>query len=313
MRFRNSLFAFLVLLAAQANAADDAWTVHGQVLDPQGKPAAGVDVAVFWNCNGIPLTEIRRIEKEQAQGHKPDTSKLDAVEGPMEPWGLAHHKDRCRRPFRLANDAGPILSRRHRQTAPTRRTHPQPSDRREFHCDDQARAARPPARPVAHRRDEPSARSFRHRRPHSGERGVSIGQPSGGRVLVAQTARSTSRCRRASTSSKVTATWATAGTTWLRIVRSSYLPARATSTREPSNSRRINRAAGTALRKPRPRAPGPTSTRQSSMASPPPSGTPPTRTAFPKTPSSPISKANGCSRTSGARGAIRAWAGKFRP
>jgi hypothetical protein len=92
MLSRAWLSALFVFLAAQANAADDAWIVHGQVLDSQGKPAPGVDVAVFWNCNGIPLTEIRRIEKEQAQGHKPDTTKLDAVEGPMEPWGLAPTK-----------------------------------------------------------------------------------------------------------------------------------------------------------------------------------------------------------------------------
>jgi hypothetical protein len=41
------LSALFVFWAAQANAADGTRTVHAQELDPQGKPAAGVDVATF--------------------------------------------------------------------------------------------------------------------------------------------------------------------------------------------------------------------------------------------------------------------------
>jgi len=87
MPSRACLVAFLVLLAAPALAGSDAWRLEGRVLDPQGRPAAGIDVATFWNANGVPLAEIQRIEKLPVEVRDSQSDILSQNEGRMEPWG----------------------------------------------------------------------------------------------------------------------------------------------------------------------------------------------------------------------------------
>jgi hypothetical protein len=87
MLSRACLFAFLLLVAAQANAAADPWVLRGRVLDSQGRPAANVDVSTFWSANGVPLAEIQRIEKLPLKDRDAQSAILSENEGRMEPWG----------------------------------------------------------------------------------------------------------------------------------------------------------------------------------------------------------------------------------
>ncbi len=87
MLCRACLLTFFVLLAARVNAGTDPWVLHGRVLDPQGRPAANVDVSTFWDANGVPLAEIQRIEKLPADVRESQSDILSQNEGRMEPWG----------------------------------------------------------------------------------------------------------------------------------------------------------------------------------------------------------------------------------
>ena len=50
MHYRASVLAILCLLApiARADAADEPWKIHGQVVDEQGKPVEDFEAATFW-------------------------------------------------------------------------------------------------------------------------------------------------------------------------------------------------------------------------------------------------------------------------
>ena len=54
VHYRASVLAILCLLApiARANAADESWEIHGQVVDEQGKPVEDFEAATFWSSNG---------------------------------------------------------------------------------------------------------------------------------------------------------------------------------------------------------------------------------------------------------------------
>ncbi len=87
MLFRAWLLTFVVLVAARANAAADPWVLSGRVLDPEGRPAADVEVSTFWSANGVPLAEIQRFEKLPADVRESQAAILSQNEGRMEPWG----------------------------------------------------------------------------------------------------------------------------------------------------------------------------------------------------------------------------------
>lgn len=50
VHYRASVLAILCLLApiARADAADEPWKIHGQVVDEQGKPVEDFEAATFW-------------------------------------------------------------------------------------------------------------------------------------------------------------------------------------------------------------------------------------------------------------------------
>jgi thiol-disulfide isomerase/thioredoxin len=75
------------VFAAPVFAAAEPWVMHGRVLDPQGRPAAHVEVSTFWNANGVPLAEIQRIEKLPVDVRDSQSASLSQNEGRMEPWG----------------------------------------------------------------------------------------------------------------------------------------------------------------------------------------------------------------------------------
>lgn len=87
MLSRAWLFTLLAITAAEVQAATNPWVLHGRVLDPQGRPAANVDVSTFWDANGVPLAEIQRIEKLPADVRDSQSDILSKNEGRMEPWG----------------------------------------------------------------------------------------------------------------------------------------------------------------------------------------------------------------------------------
>ena len=50
VHYRASVLAILCMLApiARADAADESWEIHGQVVDEQGKPVEDFEAATFW-------------------------------------------------------------------------------------------------------------------------------------------------------------------------------------------------------------------------------------------------------------------------
>ena len=50
VHYRASVLAILCLLApiARADAAEESWEIHGQVVDEQGKPVEDFEAATFW-------------------------------------------------------------------------------------------------------------------------------------------------------------------------------------------------------------------------------------------------------------------------
>jgi thiol-disulfide isomerase/thioredoxin len=85
MAFR--LVVLVVLFAAETKAESNAWVLQGRVVDAQGRPVGNVDIATYWNANGVPLAEIQRIEKLPSKVRDSQSAKLSENEGHMEPWG----------------------------------------------------------------------------------------------------------------------------------------------------------------------------------------------------------------------------------
>lgn len=67
--------------------------VEGVVVDSDLNPVANVNVATYWNANGLTLTRLKQIlRQEKLKGDEPDLNEMYCLKGRMEPWGSAPAK-----------------------------------------------------------------------------------------------------------------------------------------------------------------------------------------------------------------------------
>lgn len=104
MHYRASVLAILCLLApiARADAADESWEIHGQVVDEQGKPVEDFEAATFW---------VRAMRSYKPAGPDEVLRRARRLSRPLRDPGHLQHRTRAG-PL----DRGPRGLRRPRRT-----------------------------------------------------------------------------------------------------------------------------------------------------------------------------------------------------
>ena len=104
MHYRASVLAILCLLApiARADAADEPWKIHGQVVDEQGKPVEDFEAATFW---------VRAMRSYKPAGPDEVLRRARRLSRPLRDPGHLQHRTRAG-PL----DRGPRGLRRPRRT-----------------------------------------------------------------------------------------------------------------------------------------------------------------------------------------------------
>jgi thiol-disulfide isomerase/thioredoxin len=83
MKFATSVLTFgLLIAAAHADAPDESWEVHGQVVDEPGEPVEGFVAASFWSSNGRQWDDTGKLIKIES---KADYGKMWKQEGILVP------------------------------------------------------------------------------------------------------------------------------------------------------------------------------------------------------------------------------------
>ncbi len=104
VHYRASVLAILCMLApiARADAADESWEIHGQVVDEQGKPVEDFEAATFW---------VRAMRSYKPAGPDEVLRRARRLSRPLRDPGHLQHRTRAG-PL----DRGPRGLRRPRRT-----------------------------------------------------------------------------------------------------------------------------------------------------------------------------------------------------
>lgn len=88
VHYRASVLAILCLLApiARADAADESWEIHGQVVDEQGKPVEDFEAATFW---------VRAMRSYKPAGPEEVLRRARRLSRPLRDPGHLQHRTRA--------------------------------------------------------------------------------------------------------------------------------------------------------------------------------------------------------------------------